>query len=357
MVRNLIAAMAFLMLVIAPVSVSQYVKYFWEKDEKIDYLGAAESQRAAGNYEAALSIYDFVFQARIDGYETARARGESIRAEMGTFLYQAKNFAGGFVTGKVEGPDSLAGCLLGDLCVWGDIRDVAKNSFNLATGGEVDRINLLLSSIGLATTLAPHVDAGISILKIVSKSMTAGMRKALLFTLEEAAKLNKYEKVNEITGTVGRIYQKVGGAVTVVIRYAKDSRELMAASRLVEKFGKSVTTYVLLGGEKAFRFLMEYGAALYRTGVKSGPRTLAFVLEHPATAARLIKVLKKVGIDHISVTAMAALGLVAKIPTFYIFLACLALWAYLFRSMICGYLIALAGRAMSKFSRAEAREK
>lgn len=61
----------------------------------------------------------------------------------------------------------------GAIAVWGDLRDFTKNGYRYAVGEEVDTISAILSSVGIATTLAPHVDVGLSVMKSLAKFMTA----------------------------------------------------------------------------------------------------------------------------------------------------------------------------------------
>jgi hypothetical protein len=72
----------------------------------------------------------------------------------------AKRFATGLVTGTADDVASLSGTIAGDLFVFGDIRDVVRESKHLVMGEETDRLILGLATAGLAVTAATYVSVG-----------------------------------------------------------------------------------------------------------------------------------------------------------------------------------------------------
>jgi hypothetical protein len=74
--------------------------------------------------------------------------------------YFARRFATGFVTGNADDAGSLTGTVAGDLFVFGDIRDVVRESKHLVMGGDTDRLVLGLAAAGLAVTAATYVTIG-----------------------------------------------------------------------------------------------------------------------------------------------------------------------------------------------------
>jgi hypothetical protein len=81
-------------------------------------------------------------------------------AEEGSASNIAKQFATGLVTGTADDLASLSGTVAGDLFVFGDIRDVVRESKHLAMGEETDRLILGLATAGLAVTAATFVTIG-----------------------------------------------------------------------------------------------------------------------------------------------------------------------------------------------------
>jgi hypothetical protein len=72
----------------------------------------------------------------------------------------ARRFASGLVTGNADDAGSLSGTVAGDLFVFGDIRDVVRESKHLVMGEETDRLVLGLATAGLAVTAATYVSIG-----------------------------------------------------------------------------------------------------------------------------------------------------------------------------------------------------
>jgi hypothetical protein len=72
----------------------------------------------------------------------------------------AKRFANGFVTGNADDIGSLSGTVAGDLFVFGDIRDVVRESKHLILGEDTDHLILGLATAGLAVTAVTYVTVG-----------------------------------------------------------------------------------------------------------------------------------------------------------------------------------------------------
>jgi hypothetical protein len=72
----------------------------------------------------------------------------------------AKRFANGLVTGNADDVGSLSGTIAGDLFVFGDIRDVVRESKHLVMGEDTDHLVLGLATAGLAVTAATYVSVG-----------------------------------------------------------------------------------------------------------------------------------------------------------------------------------------------------
>src|SRR6266481_9606205 len=123
----------------------------------------------AGNIEAALAANDadlansFVELARERnislGEDQSRRVADAVTEENSSSHF-AKRFATGLVTGNADDAASLSGTVAGDLFVFGDIRDVAREGKHLAMGEDTDRLVLGLAAAGLAVTAATYVSLG-----------------------------------------------------------------------------------------------------------------------------------------------------------------------------------------------------
>lgn len=316
---------SFITLVVIPPLTGWYMRSDKNTEMEDNFFNTAEQLRAKKNYDGAIAVYDFIIENGTDGYEVAISGKKIVEAERDSYFTKAGGFIKGFIYGEIESIPSLIGCVSGDVFVWGDFRDFVKNSYRYYTGGEVDQINYILSTIGLASTVLPNIDIGISLCKTLSKFMTSGMRKFLLAILEEAAKLKKYDKVNEFMSMMGTLYKKIGVGIVDIIQISKDSDHFKWMSQMIEKYGKRAYSLLLIGGDKA----LKYGeVALEYTG-KNGKKVLSFCLKYPKVGSRILKVTKKIAWDNGAITMMALAELLAMVSFFDTFILCLILWIWL----------------------------
>jgi hypothetical protein len=91
--------------------------------------------------------------------DTSRRVSDAVTEENSSSHF-AKRFATGLVTGTADDVGSLSGTIAGDLFVFGDIRDVVRESKHLVMGEETDRLILGLAAAGLAVTAATYVTVG-----------------------------------------------------------------------------------------------------------------------------------------------------------------------------------------------------
>lgn len=123
----------------------------------------------ADNIEAALKGGDadladsFVALAREKNVavndDTSRQVVDAVTEENSSSHF-ARRFATGLVTGNADDVASLSGTIAGDLFVFGDVRDVVRESKHLVMGEETDRLILGLATAGLAVTAATYVTVG-----------------------------------------------------------------------------------------------------------------------------------------------------------------------------------------------------
>ena len=119
-----------------------------------------EAALAANDTDLANSFVDLAGEKNISlPDELSRRVGDAV-AEANSSSHFAKRFASGLVTGNADGVASMSGTVAGDLFVFGDIRDVVRESKHLAMGEETDRLVLGLAAAGLAVTAATYVSIG-----------------------------------------------------------------------------------------------------------------------------------------------------------------------------------------------------
>ena len=119
-----------------------------------------EAALAAGDADLAGSFAALAREKNIPlGDELSRRVADAVTQENSP-AHWAKRFATGLVTGTADDVASLSGTVAGDLFVFGDIRDVAREGKHLAMGENTDRLVLGLATIGLVVTAATYVSVG-----------------------------------------------------------------------------------------------------------------------------------------------------------------------------------------------------
>jgi len=119
-----------------------------------------EAALAASDADLANSFVDLAGEKNISLPDELSQRVRDAVAEANSTSHFAKRFASGLVTGNADDVASMSGTVAGDLFVFGDIRDVVRESKHIAMGEETDRLVLGLAAAGLAVTAATYVSIG-----------------------------------------------------------------------------------------------------------------------------------------------------------------------------------------------------
>jgi len=130
-----------------------------------------DADRARAEIEAALAVDDADLAKSFADLAAGRhvvldpaltARVDAAVAEASSTRQRLKNFAAGFVTGQPTDGAGLAGTAVGDLFVFGDIRDAAREGTRFARGEPHDNLVLGLACVGLAVTAGTYATVGLS---------------------------------------------------------------------------------------------------------------------------------------------------------------------------------------------------
>jgi hypothetical protein len=119
-----------------------------------------EAALAANDAGLAQSFVDLALEKGITIASDLSQRVSDAVAEESSSSHFAKRFAAGLVTGNADDVPSLTGTVAGDLFVFGDIRDVVRESKHLVMGEDTDHLVLGLATAGLAVTAATYVSFG-----------------------------------------------------------------------------------------------------------------------------------------------------------------------------------------------------
>ena len=267
------------------------------RNNRIIVADNIEQALARGDADLANSFVALARDKNVAVSDDILRRVADAVAEENSTGHFAKRFATGFVTGSADDAASLSGTVAGDLFVFGDIRDVVRESKHLAMGEETDRLVLGLATAGLAVTAVTYLSigsaaplrAGFSLVKDARKvgRLGEGLAEwagrsarevvdapALQQAIASSSALRPRESVGAIRAAfraekagglvrlakdVGRVTEKAGtrGALDT-LKIAEGPKDVARAARLAEAKG---------GQTRAILKLLGRGALLLATGL------------------------------------------------------------------------------------------
>ncbi len=172
------------------------------------------------------------------------------------------SFTRGFVAGEPTDGAALAGTALGDLFVFGDIRDAVREGTHWVLGEPTNKAILALAGVGLAVTAATYASVGaaeparlgFTLAKAVRKTgqMSRRLTASLDRMLREGVRLRRAGGLVNLAGDVGRIERKAGTrAAMEAMQVAQTPREVSRIAKLAEKEGGKTRAIVKLLGRGA----------------------------------------------------------------------------------------------------------
>ena len=200
-------------------------------------LVAKDADLAKSFVDLAAERHVVLDPALVERVDTAMAEAEST-------LHTAQSFARGFVTGEPQDAASFAGTTLGDLFVFGDIRDTLREGGRMMLGQPADKLIFGLAVAGLAITGGTYasfgagapVRAGLSVVKAARRTGRFGARLTEV-VMRDAAKAERAGLVQLARG-VGRIESKAGTRAALdSMQIAESPREISRIAKLAEKEG------------------------------------------------------------------------------------------------------------------------
>lgn len=156
-------------------------------------------------------------------------------AEAASPKYAVASFAQGLISGEPKDGVGLAGTALGDLFVFGDIRDAVREGGRLASGEQADELVLGLACVGLAITAGTYATAGAAAPARVGLTLAKVARKTGQLGGELAVRMGRL-----LRGVVdwGQLRRAAAGASlaepAVVVRAARAAVKLDRAGALVD---------------------------------------------------------------------------------------------------------------------------
>jgi hypothetical protein len=208
-------------------------------------LAAKDADLAESFVELAATRHVALDPALKEKVDTAVKEAASIRQAATSFAY-------GFVEGEPNDAASLAGTTLGDLFVFGDIRDAVREGTRLAVGEKADTMILGLACIGLAVTAGTYATLGAETPARIGLSLAKAARKTGRLSADLAASVGRM-----LRGVVdwGGLKSAVRGfsisEPALAIRAAREAVKVRRARALVDLAGDVGTVQVKAGTRAA----------------------------------------------------------------------------------------------------------
>jgi hypothetical protein len=218
-----------------------------------------QSALAAGDLDLAQSFVELaadrgvaVDPALLNQVKDAQAKAGSVAGIAGRFMH-------GLWTGEPTDGASLAGTAVGDLFVFGDVRDAAREGTRYLTGQKADPWILALAGVGIAITAGTYATLGASAparagLTLVKAARRTGRLNPVLAVrvAREAVKVEEAGGLVELVGNVGRVETKAGTQAALdALRVAEGPEDVSRLSRLAAAKGTKTRAIIKLLGRAA----------------------------------------------------------------------------------------------------------
>src|SRR5688500_7705241 len=148
--------------------------------------------------------------------------------------------ARGAVIGQGETLEELVGAVSADFLVVGDVRDLLIQGARYAVDHEADELIVLLSGVGLATTVAPQVDWMAAVLKVARKpgAMSRKLGESLIVMLRRAKSTGDFSDLTKLGDDLWLLSSKASPAGALhIIRHADTPADIASFARFVSRHG------------------------------------------------------------------------------------------------------------------------
>lgn len=197
--------------------------------------------------------------------ETAEALADA-QSTLATMVRNAGDFAGAYITGRADSAAGLAGAVVSDLTVVGDVRDIISEGGKAAIGEEYSRFLLTLAAVGLAAEGASVATGGSSLVVKVALSVLKVAKRTGNVTIEFSQRLVRLARTAaqnvDLAAVTARAGRTPAGAVdaartTGVTRTgaAGDLSHIAARAELRSTLGSIATVAETAGPAEAVRLL------------------------------------------------------------------------------------------------------
>jgi hypothetical protein len=211
---------------------------------------------ASGDLDLAQSFVALAADRNLAIDPALAAKVEDESAQQSSVANTAGRFVHGLWTGEPSDLASLAGTATGDLFVFGDIRDAAREGTRYLLGERYDPWILGLAGVGIAITAATYATAGVTAPERVGLSLVKAARRSgrlnpvlAVRAAREAVKVEEAGGLVELAENTRRIEAKAGTQAALdSLAVAQEPQDMSRLARLsAAKGGKTRAIVKLLG--------------------------------------------------------------------------------------------------------------
>jgi hypothetical protein len=215
-----------------------------------------ESALAAGDADLAQSFLDLAAERGVGVDPHLAGKVTDARDNAASVTGTAGRFVRGLWTGEPTDGASLAGTAFGDLFVFGDIRDAAREGTHYLLGQPADPWILGLAGVGIAITAGTYASLGVGTPARIGLSLVKAARRTgrlnpvlVVRAARETVKVEQAGGLLNLVSDVGRIESKAGTQAALdSLRIAEEPRDVSRLARLsAAKGGKTRAIVKLLG--------------------------------------------------------------------------------------------------------------
>ncbi|HUI14500.1 MAG TPA: hypothetical protein VL048_13650 [Xanthobacteraceae bacterium] len=211
---------------------------------------------ASGDVDLAQSFVALAADRGVVADPALIAKVKDAGVKQSSIANTAGRFVHGLWTGEPSDLASLAGTAAGDLFVFGDIRDAAREGTRYLMGERYDPWILGLAGVGIAITAATYASAGVTAPERVGLSLVKAARRTgrlnpalMARAAREAVKVEEAGGVVALAENTGRIEAKAGTQAAMdSLALAEQPQDMARLARLsAAKGGKTRAIIKLLG--------------------------------------------------------------------------------------------------------------
>ena len=280
-----------------------------------DYIAEVEKLKDTSKEEAK-ELARYIFETEgMPNQDEARRIYDEIEKEQKNWWNRTKRAAIGFATGEGQSLEELGGSVASDMFLYGDVRDMIRQSYYKVTENEKgDAFILTLAACGLVTEFADVVDWVPAVLKAFQK-VGALSKKMVGFLSDGMMRVVKTRKVDSelksLFSGIKSMTDSLGFArASRVMRHADRPADVATLARAAKVAPNETYLLVKYSGKKGVKNLENLSDTQYRIlreAARKGPDALKNVKKYlnavktkTATTRRISRLIKSIQSGHLT---------------------------------------------------------